>query len=255
MRNAIIKLNPILDKKKEGNYMNYSALFKNFLKEVGAACQYKNLDAPFKAFAIVATIPFWIIFGVLVAVKYVNLFLFNCFASSCDYLEGWVNETKKGVYHATEAVIYFIAIPYIFFIRCLLSLFSVVFYLFWFLTMCFAYIATLGGIRWQPFIANAKYDNITVKATTNKTAGNTIVLIGFVLFCLYIIFYIVTRFTYDYTLYRITNICDYLYSLFMVISVPIAFKHKAIEGGVAYEEKAEEEQETTEEYEEEFPEF
>ena len=45
--------------------------------------------------------------------------------------------------------------PGLFIIKALLAAFSFIFYIEWFKIMCTTYIATLGGIRWQPYIGDA----------------------------------------------------------------------------------------------------
>ena len=233
--------------------MNYSHLFKSLKKEVALSCQYKLLETPFKTMAVIATIPFWIMYGIQICLEYVYLFIYNASASSSDYLEGWVKETKKGTQHLTEAVIYLVTMPVIFFFRVFLSIYSVAFYFMWFFTMCVAYIATLGGIRWQPFISTATYsDSIKVEATTNESAGNAIVIIGFVLFCLWFLLYIIGIVSSDIRTINASNIISDIYWLFMVIAVPLTFKHKII-GENANNSK--EESESSKELEEEFPDF
>lgn len=238
--------------------MNYSTMFKKLTKEVSGVCQYKHLASPFKAFAIVTTIPFWFFYALSICLNYICLFFFNCLASSCDYLESWVRETKKDVFHATEAVIYFVSMPFIFFLRCLLSIFGIVFYLNWFCTMCIAYIATLGGIRWTPSISSAaNTDSLSVTPKTNKTAGNTIILIGFILFCLWALMYLISLAInpYDrYVMSLVAGICDLIYTWFMLIAIPITFKHKVISVAEELDENNMQEQ-CTDIFEEEFPEF
>ena len=209
--------------------MNYSALFKDFKKELFASIQYKHLGSPFKAFGFVAAIPFWIVYFAVMCTQYVTLFFFNCLASCSDYLEAWVKETKKDVNPITEAVLYLVTMPFIFFTRCLLSIFSIYFYMLWFFLMCVSYIASLGGIRWQPFITTAKFDNVKCTATTNKIAGNVISIIGFSLLCLCALLYLIFLMAESYDIYRVYMVFDAIYMLYMIIAIPITFK-KAIAG-------------------------
>ena len=214
--------------------MNYSTLFKSFKTELSKVIQYKRVGSPFNAFAIVATIPFWILWGVTVFAQSVLLFVFKCVASSNDYLESWVNDSKKDIKPLTEAVLYFVTMPFIFLNKIVLSLFSIAFYLVWFFSTCYAYIATLGGIRWQPFISDADYESdINIKATTNKIAGGVIVTIGFSFFCLWVLLYIIARIAGDYDILKVANVFDWIYTLYMVIAIPITFKKSVSNNGAA----------------------
>ena len=256
--------------------MNYSQLLKNFGREVASKIQYKHIGSPFKVFAAIATIPFWIAYAFMFCAQYVYLFTYNAVASCVDYLEAWVKDTKKSVNQLTEAVIYLVTTPVIFGIRCFLSLFSIGFYFMWFFTMCYAYIATLGGIRWQPFISNAKFGpSIKSTPTTKKGAGAAISIIGFSLVVLAIFIAILGAmigasangsFNYnDVNAYQrylsliavstaltsFSGILFYGYFLFMIIAVPVGFK-KVVTG--ADDEQAAPEAQTADSAEE-FPEF
>jgi hypothetical protein len=204
--------------------MNYTLLFKNLKAEIGSGIQFKRMTSPFKAFATIATIPFWISYIAMLIIKYVYLFVFNCLASTVEYLEKWVNETKKGVNTwTTEAIIYVITLPIIFTFRCFLALFSASFYICWFFEMCYGFIASLGGARWQPFISEATFDETKkVKATTNVVAANTISLIGFILLALVLLLSILS--SESSALSSISAILSVLYFLFMIIAVPCTFK-------------------------------
>jgi len=234
--------------------MNYSNLFKQFKKELFSKVQYTRLDSPFKAFAFVAAFPFWFMYAVILGFNYVNLFLFNCFASSADYLEGWVKETKKDVQHASEAVIFFVTTPFIFFLRCLLSIFSIFFYMMWFFAMCFGYIASLAAVRWQPFISYAEYDEeLEIKAVTKKMVGNVIAVIGFSVFCLGALIYLVGILAEDFDTQSVGGVILGIHALYMAIAVPITFKKKICLASEC--ENSEEAQPEKNVFEEEFPEI
>ena len=242
--------------------MNYSALFRNYKKEVGSMIQYNHLGSPYSVLAFIALIPFWIFYAVNVCINYVYLFFYYGTASCCDYLEGWLKDNKKDINPITEAVLYFVCMPFIFFLRCLLSGFSLFFYILWFTMQCFGYVASLGGTRWQPFIGSVDYsDDIKVKATTNKVTGNTITLIGFILFCLTVLTFLISMIAEDYQVYSMYTYFSYIYELFIVIAVPVTFKKvifrtTAAAAPVAVVEETEEEEVAEEEVEEEdFPEI
>lgn len=222
--------------------MNYTTLFTNLKTELKDFCQYKQLPILFRIFAVIATLPFWISFVLLIVAQYIYLFFLNGFAASSDYLEKWLTEIRKGVNtYTTEAVIYLTCLPTIFVLKCFLSIFSVIFYFGWFFTMCSGYIASLGGIKWQPFISNAKFDkNEKLTPTTNITAGKIIVLIGAILFVisftLTIIFNngsineAIYEATEDIdvllTIHRLVLIVEAIYELFVIIAVSITFRKK-----------------------------
>ena len=84
-------------------------------------------------------------------------FFFKMLAAPADYLDKWLKAEKEGVQHATQAVIYLVALPTVFGFQVLLSLNAFSFFFQWFFLQIQAYILTLGGTKWQPFITEAKF--------------------------------------------------------------------------------------------------
>lgn len=178
--------------------MNYNSIIKSFISEAKAGTQYKKMSKPFSIFAFIAMLPMMLISAVSVVSYYVLLFVYNGLASSVQYLERWLDGKKSDVRHATEAVLYFVAMPYIFFCQALLAIFAVVFYFTWFGLMVFTYLSTLGGVRWQPFLNTASFDGKTkITATTNEVAANVYALISFILFAFVALFFLISVFGGD----------------------------------------------------------
>lgn len=205
--------------------MNYSASFKSLKTEIASTIQYKHIGSPRDILACIATAPFWIVMAALICSYYVVLFIYNGIASSADYLEAWLKDAKKDIHHATEAVLYFVCMPFIFFARCVLSVFGLFFYMIWFMTMCSAYIATLGGVRWQPFIASARYDGETkLIATTAPSAALVFSVIGALLFVIALLTNVLAKSGEFWELYETGVTLSWLYFVFTIISVPAIFK-------------------------------
>lgn len=209
--------------------MNYSALFSNLRKEIFTQPQYKNLNPGARVLAVIAAIPFILCYLSLLLSAYVTIFAFNCLASSVDYLEGWVKETKKDINQWTEPVLYFVTMPQIFFMRSILSAFSISFYILWFYMMCFAYIATFGGIRWQPFISYAQFDEgIEIKHTTAPGTAKRVTVTAGVLYILMFLMFIVGAIAEESAFFTIGGIVGALYILIMLFIVPAVFKKEII---------------------------
>ena len=165
--------------------MNYSALSAGLMNEVLSAKQYEKLDSPYGILAFLGLLPVHLLSAFTFIFYHILSFVFNMFSSGVSYIEVWMNETKKGVNHATEAVIYFVCLPVLLLSHFLLSMLSIGFFLVWFQLQCLLYISTLGGIRWQPYINHAHF-NVSIheyKITTSSTWGArvaTITLISLV---------------------------------------------------------------------------
>ncbi|MBR7117587.1 MAG: hypothetical protein IKC87_07775 [Clostridia bacterium] len=212
--------------------MNYSNLIKGLSAEAFSGSQYKRLSGAFGVFAFIGVLPFFIMSCILAVSYHVSCFFFNALSSGVGYLESWLNEKKKDVNPITEAVLYFLTIPFIFFCHALLSIFSIIFFFIWFQLQCFAYIASLGGIRWQPYINRATYneDDMFV-ATTDANAGKIVAAISCVLLLIAIIFSFVCIISDDYmTIERYNPTGFYAaHFAFTVLTVPLVFRKSKLE--------------------------
>lgn len=132
--------------------MDYQKSIQSLLKEAKAGASYKQLGKPYRTFLKIALFPLYIVEFALIIAYYVQLFFYNAMMSPVTYLEAWQDKKKEGIQHATQAVLFFVTTPFIFFLRVLISLMSFNFFFLWFFLMCYTYLVTLGGINWQPCI-------------------------------------------------------------------------------------------------------
>ena len=222
--------------------MNYSALLKGLLAEIKSKKQYLRLPTAVRVLAFIGMFPFVVMAAMLLVTYVVYGFFFNMLAASVAYLEAWLHGERKGVRHATEAVLYFVAAPTIFLMHCILSSFACAYFIVWFLLQCFVYIATLGGIRFQPYINTASYEKgeSDYQMTGSTPALIAVSCVAFGLFALFLIFYIIglidggnngyydPYYGYYYSGYSeftgIANIFDAIYTLFAVIAIPVCAK-------------------------------
>ena len=152
--------------------MDYSSYVKGLTKEVLRVKSYSRLNPVLRVILFILMLPFTVL-SVLLSVSYcVLVFVRNACAIPADELEIWLNKKKDGEHFLIEAVIYLIAIPFVFTCRVLLSVFSLFFYFVWFFIMAGTYVATLGGVRWQPYLNSASYDK--EYAWTNKNTKMTL---------------------------------------------------------------------------------
>ena len=164
--------------------MDYQKSIEDLLQEAKAGISYKRLEKPYRTFAKIALFPLYIVEIAFIIAYYVQLFFYNALMSPVTYLEEWQNKSKDGIFHATQAVLFFVTTPFIFFLRVMLSLMSFSFFFLWFFLMCYTYLVTLGGIQWQPCI------NITKEKPENAPvlraqAGEKLATMAFVSFVLF----------------------------------------------------------------------
>ena len=138
--------------------MHYSTLMKGLLSQMKQGVQYKRMSTPVRVLAIIAMAPWIATFEIIGFIYRVCLFVYKMLAAPGEHLHQWMEEQKEEVKHATQAVLYAVCLPFVFMWQVMVSLFSIVFYIVWFVYMVNGYILSFGGIKWQPAIADASYD-------------------------------------------------------------------------------------------------
>ena len=152
--------------------MDYSSYINGLLREASRVKSYSQLNPVLRVIIFILMLPFTAL-SISLAVSYhVLVFMRSACSIPTDELEIWLNKKKDGEHFLVEAVIYLITIPLIFFCRVLLSIFSLCFYFIWFFIMVGTYVATLGGVRWQPYLNSVSYDK--EYAWTNKNTRKTL---------------------------------------------------------------------------------
>lgn len=224
--------------------MNYLEQIKSLLNEAREGIQYKGMSTGQKVFTIISMIPIYAVTCVLIGMYYVSLFFYNALLSPTVYLESWLEEKKSGVKHATEAVIYAVCIPYIFFSRVIMSLMSYSFYMIWFFLMCATYLATLGGVKWQPSINVATFEKHTYILKPSESGAMLYTVLAFGFQALAILLVLIYNSERSWELYRSSNTVTWIYFIIITILNPILFRKKEVKEEESTAE-AKEPQETT----------
>ena len=216
--------------------MNYSKLLHGLIAEMKIGVQYKRIPQPFKALVIIGMIPMILAFiGQSIAYR-VQVFFFKALSAPAEYLHRWLRGQKDEVEHATQAVMYFVCLPYIFFLQTLLALASLGFFFSWFGLQVTGYLLTLGGIRFQAYVSDATYDEVEegeYVCTPNDQIAIifSCVLVGSI--ALNFLLGIVLGMTDSYSVWRFVNSMSSLLSLIYWVSVlivnPILFRVHKVE--------------------------
>ena len=139
--------------------MDYTRLINNLTAEMKKGVQYARMPKLLKIFMIVALFPLIISFVVSKFLYWVTLFFYKMISSPAEYLHEWLKKQKDDVKHATQAVMYWVCLPAVFGFQLLISFSSLIFFFQWFGLMVQGYLLTLGGIKWQPFITEACFED------------------------------------------------------------------------------------------------
>ena len=139
--------------------MDYSVSVKKLFKELARIKSYSCLRPVLRIVMTVLMLPF-IIGGASMAVVYCVLCFFrNTWQIISDELESWLEKKEQGKHWGPVTVLYLVTFPFIFLVRSMMAfVFSGALYITWFVLMTFVYIASLGGVRWQPQLNKVDYD-------------------------------------------------------------------------------------------------
>lgn len=214
--------------KKGEKTMNYQQQIKNLLAESREGIRYRRMSQGTRVLTIIAMLPIYAAACVAIAFYYVNLFFYNALLSPVSYLESWLEERQDKVQHATQAVLYFVCIPFIFFNRVLMSLMSFSFYFQWFLLQVIIYLATLGGIKWQPSINEASFKKRSYEFKPGEVGTMVFTILAFGAFALYVLLLLIVNVGEVWEIYEFCNVVGWLYSAMVLIVNPILFRKKEI---------------------------
>ena len=205
--------------------MNYTTQLLSLLREERKAKEILNF------FIVFPLIPLFALKYLLVGLFFIYDLFYTFLFAPVSFLENWQKELFKEVRHATEAVIMFITMPFLFIMRIILSLWSFSFSIIWFVIMCLSYITTLGEIKWQPHLLFSSFEEKEESSCDYKCSDKVIItyisitfilaLFAFAFFLLKIFYPTILSFDWFYTLSPYI-FCLYALSIFIVN--PIIFQ-------------------------------
>lgn len=204
--------------------MDFTEHLKSFFKEANKAKQYKHISSGTAFLGRIAVLPFALLSVFYSLLYLIGTFFFTAFSAGAEYLEDWVKQTKKGVSNVAEAAIYLTTTPLILLVRFALSVYSFGFFILWFAMQCVFYIATLGGIKWRPYITKVDFKD-SIDDYTPTTNGD---LAGFVSFILaglsitFCVFFILFRIDASY--FDVYYIISIIYFASTSLFIPLVFR-------------------------------
>ena len=140
--------------------MDYLKLLQSLKKEFLEAgrTRYQNMSmAPRIIFTILFAVPracFWC----ARLCYWFTWFFFKAIAAPVDFLTAWYNNEKESLGDIAKAFLILVVMPFIFAQQVLLAFNSFAFFFQWFGLQIYAYVLTLGSVRWQPVISCAEFE-------------------------------------------------------------------------------------------------
>lgn len=215
--------------------MNYSALLHGLIAEMKQGTQYKRIPQPFNVLLIIGMIPVILVFIAQAIAYRVQVFFFKALSAPAEYLHKWLRGQKDEVGNLTQAVMYFVCLPYIFFLQTLLALASLGFFFSWFGLQVTGYLLTLGGIRFQAYISDATFDEVEACEYVCNPEAQIAVIFACVVFgalALNFLLGIVADMVNNYkalkTVYDLRSLMNLVYWGAVVVINPILFHVKKV---------------------------
>ena len=130
----------------------------NYLEKLKALMQYKRAYSTKNALLVIAFLPLYLLLYAFVATYHVVHFFYKILTSPIDYLESWKDRQAQNKQHATEAVVHFVTVPFLFLLRITASFCTAVFMLLWVPISVLINLVTLGQVKCQVFLLDTKFD-------------------------------------------------------------------------------------------------
>ena len=162
--------------------MNYQAAVQGLIAEAKRGVRFQGMGSAKKVLLIIGLIPLIVYTFFSVVSYYVLLFFYKGFTAPLEYLHRIVKDESKDVKHATQFAVYWIAFPFVFFLYVMQSFAAFMFYFQWFGLMVCMYLVTLGGVKFQPFLMDVKYDEETHWVLTPGNTGTTVFTVFLIFF-------------------------------------------------------------------------
>ncbi len=132
--------------------MNFTKTYTDMLKETFFWKGFAGLNLALRVLCVIALLPFMLWYAIGMLVYGIGLLLFKLGDVPYEYLHATIKAERQEVRHATEAIIYFVAFPTLFFLKVLMSFLIVMLVVIHFCTSIIGYVATFGGLTLSPYI-------------------------------------------------------------------------------------------------------
>ena len=214
--------------------MVYQKAIKGLIAEAKQGLRFQELDTTRKVLLIIGLVPLIILTALLVAEYYILLFFYKGFAAPLDYLHKLVKDEAKDVKHATQFAIYWLAFPFIFFLYVLQSFAAFLFYFLWFEVMVSMYLVTLGGVKFQPFLMDAKFGDEIYWELKPRDTGITVFTVLLIIFDLLVavngLYTLgILEIFESYEIYEITSYGILGVAIMLFIVNPLLFKKTSLD--------------------------
>ena len=126
--------------------MKFFETANRLAKEVFSLKRYAKMPKALAVFVGIFLAPFFVGFIFALGALFIASILFAIMQAPLDYLHRVLREEGDRVKTATQVVVYFFSWPFVFFLYIWYALLTLFIYIAYFVSVCFGYIISLGGI-------------------------------------------------------------------------------------------------------------
>lgn len=168
--------------------MDLFRIYKDLVKETLLFKSIKGLTVAKRVLCIIVLSPFIALYTVMLLVYGSIVTLYRMFNGHLNFIHDFIKNERGEIRHATEAVVYWVAFPWIFVCKVLLAIMTFVLMFVHFSTSLVGYIATFGGIRFSPFMLEPveRFKNKDI-VKHNTKAVLIFIIIGLILLSLSVV--------------------------------------------------------------------
>ncbi len=171
--------------------------YNSLLKESLMLKSYRHLKLWQAILVALVLLPFILSYVLIMLIYGIAAIIYKLISCPFDYLYGFVKQEGKEVNHATQAVIYIVAFPLIFFLRCIMAFMIFYMSIVHLSASLDGYVATFGGITFSPFLLNPADRSAKTVVLHSSTAVNVFIIVGIILICIALFFTPVVNWIYN----------------------------------------------------------
>ena len=144
--------------------MKYSKMLKSLLDEAFGPRLRNSMPLTSQLIWGILLLPITISYLFMLAYFYCIEFALKGLAAPYEAYHQFLKKAGSEVRHGTEVLIYAVAFPFLAVYHATVATFNFALYTLWFCIMILTCVLTLGGVRWQPFLTDATFGEVSKEA-------------------------------------------------------------------------------------------
>ena len=138
--------------------MDFGLLMNSLVAEAKQSIQIKRMKKFPRFITRLLLLPFSVMALFTVLGYYITLFFYKAVLAPVDHLEKIIHKERNETEWGAQIVVYLIGFPVVFICNVIMSVVTISFYFQWFFAVLWLWFATLHGIKWQPILTDASFD-------------------------------------------------------------------------------------------------